>query len=313
MITCQPLQRTARVAVLLVGLVAAGTQTPTHPAQAHPAPSHPNLAHPNLAHPSLAHPEQGDGHSAEARYLGNEGVMVAHGETKILFDAFFRKGFGQYALVPDNLERALLEGTSPFAGVDAVFVSHFHGDHFTPGPMLSFLRSQPAVPLFAPRQAVELLREAAGTQDPALERVTAVDLAPGDAPMRTMLGDLVIEAVAVPHSGGARMADVQNLAWRVTLDGAATAAHFGDADPVDGNFAPYQDHWDARVTHVAFPPYWFFASDAGRTILSTRIKAKQAIGVHVPLRAAQNPQAWGQRLDADLFTSPGSLRIIPLK
>ncbi|MGF1456488.1 MAG: MBL fold metallo-hydrolase [Alphaproteobacteria bacterium] len=265
------------------------------------------------AQPTQAHGPGPDGHAAEARYLGNEGVLVIHGETKVLFDAFYRQGFGQYALVPDNLERALLEGSAPFNGVDALFVSHFHGDHFTPRPVLAFLRSQPEVPLFAPLQAVDLLREAVAADDPVLDRVNAVALTPGDPPFQTTLGALLIEAVAIPHSGGARRASVQNLAWRVTLDGDATAAHFGDADPADIHFAPYQAYWDARVTHVAFPPYWFFGTENGRAILSDRIKARQAIGVHVPHRAARDPDAWSHRLDADLFTSPGDIRVIALE
>ena len=80
-----------------------------------------------------------------ARYLGNEGVMVEHGETKVLFDPFFRDSYGQYERVPEHIERALFEGDPPYDGIDAIFVSHFHGDHFSPAVMLDFLRRHAAL------------------------------------------------------------------------------------------------------------------------------------------------------------------------
>ncbi len=65
-----------------------------------------------------------------AHYLANAGVMIARGETKILFDPFFRNDYGQYDLVPEEMEAALFAGTLPWDGIDAIFISHHHGDHY---------------------------------------------------------------------------------------------------------------------------------------------------------------------------------------
>ena len=43
----------------------------------------------SIATNALAHD-----HAARATYLGNEGVMVARGDTKILFDAFYADSYG---------------------------------------------------------------------------------------------------------------------------------------------------------------------------------------------------------------------------
>ena len=78
-----------------------------------------------LCAPASAHDQ------AQARYLGNEGVMVTRGATKILFDAFYAESFGgQYHLVPTAIETAMLRGAAPFDGIDAVFITHIHPDHF---------------------------------------------------------------------------------------------------------------------------------------------------------------------------------------
>ena len=70
-------------------------------------------------------------HAQEAFYMANEGVMVTDGDTKILFDPLYPESYGQYLLVPEQMREALFAGEAPFEDVDAIFVSHFHGDHFS--------------------------------------------------------------------------------------------------------------------------------------------------------------------------------------
>ena len=56
--------------------------------------------------------------------------------------------------MPDQMVSALLAGEPPFDEVDAVFVSHVHGDHFSALGMAALLTRRPAVKLYAPAQAV---------------------------------------------------------------------------------------------------------------------------------------------------------------
>jgi glyoxylase-like metal-dependent hydrolase (beta-lactamase superfamily II) len=83
----------------------------------------------------------------EAFYLANEGVMVSDGDTRILFDPLYPESYGQYLLVPEEMRRALFAGEAPFDGVDAVFISHFHGDHFSPGDVLALMQAQADIAL----------------------------------------------------------------------------------------------------------------------------------------------------------------------
>ncbi|NNK99332.1 MAG: MBL fold metallo-hydrolase [Xanthomonadales bacterium] len=254
-------------------------------------------------------------HHAVAQYMANEGVMVMQGETKILFDPLFRNAYGQYQLLPEAMEKALFAGQPPFDGVDAVFISHYHGDHFSPGDILQLLRAQPGIQLYAPAQAVAGLRKIAAEEDqPVFNRVTAVDLAYKDAPVMLNMRGLLIEAVRIPHSGWPTgRLDVENISWRVTLNDATTVLHMGDADPNDIHFERDAAYWDRRQTHMAFPPYWFFSSTYGGEILDNRIKAAHNVGVHVPVSVSRNPALRPADLRGfDLFTEPGERRDIPL-
>jgi len=245
------------------------------------------------------------------QYLANEGVMITHGDTKILFDPLFDNGYGQYQLVPPEMVDAIFAAERPYEGIDSVFVSHFHGDHFSAPDILRLLHERQEILLYAPAQAVAAIREIATQDDQIIfERVTTFDLDYGDAPVFVRKGSLLIEALHVPHSGWpTARTDVQNIAFRVTLDDASTVLHLGDSDARLVHFEQYEDYWDERTVDLAFPPYWFFLSDDGREILDSRVHARNSIGIHVPVKFSEDPSSVPDDLfGADLFTSPGEGR-----
>ena len=252
-------------------------------------------------------------HESKAHYLANEGLMVEHADTKILFDPLFRNDYGQYMLLPEELEEALFAGTAPFDGIDAVFVSHHHGDHFSPEDMVRLLKEQPDIRLYAPNQAVIAMRSESSSNDADIyERVTAVSLEYKDAPVTLNMEGLLIEAVRIPHSGWPTgRLDIENIVWRVTLNDDTTVLHMGDADPNDVHFSQDAQYWNRNNPNMAFPPYWFFSSASGREILNNRIKAKRNVGVHVPVTIPADPLLRPVELRGfDLFTSPGETRTI---
>lgn len=260
-----------------------------------------------LSATAVAHDDE-----ARAHYLANEGLMVTHGDTKILFDPLFNESYGQYRLLPDALRTALMQGEPPWDGVDAVFISHYHDDHFAPQDMLDYLHANESVLLFAPAQAAVALRGLAAGDDKALERVTSVYLEAADAPQRFEAADLLIEVVRIPHSGWPeRRLDVENLAWRVTLADGPTVLHLGDADTQDLHYANAAEHWRERKPDMAFPPYWYFLSASGQAVLTQRLQPAHAVGIHVPSAVPTNPAERDEGLrDVDLFTNPGETREI---
>jgi L-ascorbate metabolism protein UlaG (beta-lactamase superfamily) len=244
------------------------------------------------------------------RYLANEGVMVSQGDTKALFDPLFNNGFGQYQMVPDAVRAAIFAGEPPFDGIDAVFISHYHGDHFSAEDILRLLRSQDGFRLYAPAQAVAALRDIAGPDDGALfDRITGLDIDYGDDPVSIDAGDLVIGAAHVPHAGWpTRRPEVQNLAFRVTFGDSGTVLHLGDADSRLVHFESHDYYWEDRTIDVALPPFWFFGSDDGVEILENRLDVIDAIGIHVPDRFADPGQRPEELFIRDLFTQPGETR-----
>jgi L-ascorbate metabolism protein UlaG (beta-lactamase superfamily) len=248
-----------------------------------------------------------------ALYIANMGAMIERGDTKILFDPLFHYDPDIYDRVPAEIEAALLAGIEPWDGIDAVFISHHHADHFDPATILALLNAQPTIELFGPEQAAAAIRKlVVDPADPVLKRVHGLSLENGLAATDIVFGPLLVEAVRIRHSGWPDYhADVENIVFRVTLDNETTVMHFGDADPVDVHFARSPEHWNERHSHFAMPPYWFFLSNEGRQILQDRIGADEVIGMHVPTDVPDDSASRRERLqDVDLFTQPGETRTL---
>ena len=244
------------------------------------------------------------------QYLANEGVMVKHADTSILFDPLFNNSYGQYQLVPSEMRAAIMAGKAPYDSVDAVFISHYHDDHFSAADVLQLMKAQTSIHLYAPTQAVVAMREIAADSDEQLfERVTGLDLAYGDSPVSIRTENLTIDAAYIPHSGWpTARTDVQNIVFRVSLDDSSTVMHMGDADARIVHFAADEEYWDEEQVDLALPPYWFFASDDGREILESRINIRHSIGIHVPDKFS-NPENVPAGLSLyDIFTRPGEGR-----
>jgi L-ascorbate metabolism protein UlaG (beta-lactamase superfamily) len=258
---------------------------------------------------------QGRAHqdAASVTYLGNEAILVTGQAGKVLFDPFFHTNFGIYQLVPDEIKLAVMQGTAPYDDINAIVISHAHGDHFAAEEVLSYLQTFPQTKLIAPKQAVDkvlaLLKGEQGAKQ--IEgQMHSVDLVLGDEPVMVQTAMMSFEAVRIPHSGWPGRAEIQNMVFRVTLgksaEGALTVMHMGDADADDGHYLPHKQHWQKRLTDMAFPPYWFYASAEGNDILNEIINAKQSVGLHVPLVVPNSLKHSAH----DYFSKPGELRDI---
>lgn len=248
--------------------------------------------------------------SFNVQYLANEGVMVTYEDSKILFDPLYGNSYNSYQMVPETMRAAIMAGSAPFDDVDAVFVSHFHGDHFSATDVLALLQRQPLLRLYAPMQAVAAMRDIATAEDEEVfTRVTGLDLTYGDTPVHINADNLSVDAVFIPHSGWpTARTDVQNIAFRVTLSGDSTIVHLGDADAKLVHFANDEDYWADTETDLALPPYWFFMSADGDEILDDRIGARRAIGIHAPDSFRDASEVPAELSGNDFFINPGETR-----
>lgn len=250
-----------------------------------------------------AHPSGGT-----AQYIANEGVMIESGDLKILFDPIFDNGFGAFQLVAPETKVKLMEGLEPFDGVDAVFVSHAHGDHFAAGEMIAFLKVQPEVKFFGPPQANTQMQEHAEWDEELAPRIFAESLALNASEDQIIeLADkpVSITRLRVPHIGGERHAKVENIIFRVVLGQQATVMHLGDADVSLVGDEAQSPVFQAVRSQMAFAPLWFVGKatdEATKTYLNT----DHIVGIHVPIKVPDELASSG----ADYFSIPGETRAL---
>ena len=254
-----------------------------------------------LTAPVNAHPVADD--PATAHFLANEAVLIEAGETKILFDPLFTNSYNTYPLIPDAMKAALMAGEAPFDGVDAVFVSHVHGDHFDAEEMNAYLARHGEVILVAPHQARLDMRQAAGLSEDFEARLRILPFVSEAQALSLDDGAIEVTAVHIPHAGGPGRAHIQNMAYRVTLNDAATVMHLGDATPDMPAYDAQAGHFAARRSDRAFPPYWLVSRWGGDTVRA-RLNADEITGIHTPIRLPIEVTASRE----DFFTEPGETR-----
>lgn len=242
-----------------------------------------------------------------AHYLANEAVFIEGPDTKIMFDPFFVTGFGTYTELPIDLKAKIMKGVEPFDGIDAIFVSHAHGDHFSAPDMIAYMSFHETVHLVAPMQAVDMMREDPTWEEALMSRITPVSLEYGQAPMDLDMGSLKASAVRIAHAGwpSPRRASVENILFRVQIKDNVTVMHMGDADPNPVHYQPYESHWKALKTDTAFPPYWMLTGSNGQDILNA-MNIQNRIGIHVPINIPPELRASGE----DYFSNIGEMRQI---
>lgn len=235
-------------------------------------------------------------------YLGNEALLIEHKKRKILFDPFFHNDYNNYQLVPDSIRQSLFKGEPPYHNIDAIFISHAHGDHFAAIDLRKFLRAFPGTKVIAPTSAIDQIKALAKVNEVSTNLI-AIDLAYQDPPLTLSLPGIDVDAVRIPHAGWPQRADVSNIVFRVSLENELSVIHMGDADTDDAHFKPLKEYWDSKPTDTAFPPYWFLTSRSGQRVLNTRIKAQQNVGVHVPIKVPNDLKESG----AKYFSLPGEV------
>ena len=209
-------------------------------------------------------------------FLANEGVLLSSGSKHVLIDALFLKYETGFAIPADSTRVALASARSPFDAVALVLVTHRHGDHFHPAPVVAHLLANPRATLLTSRQVIDSLRGRLPADARLAPRLRARTTTPG-ARRREVVGGIEVELLGLPH-GGRRHRGVEHLGYIVHL-GGRRVLHVGDTDFSEATFAPFR--LDTARIDVALLPHWMVTSREGRRVIERWIRPRHVVAFHV--------------------------------
>jgi L-ascorbate metabolism protein UlaG (beta-lactamase superfamily) len=238
--------------------------------------------------------------SATVRYVANAGVLVTIGNVRVLIDAPIRDGIAPYATSSaaerERLERAL----PPYDGIDAVLITHWHEDHFSPEAVAAHLaKNRRAVVVSSPEVIERVRAVGTGVSD---ARLRAILPQPGASQLAT-IGGLPIRVLRLRHNPARRLPE-QHVGF--LIGNGPTVLHTGDADPQADNFALLRDL--PRV-ELALVPYWFVLTEANRQFVSEAIRPRRIAAMHLPPADAEDVarRFAAGRVTASLLVTPGTV------
>lgn len=237
----------------------------------------------------------------------NAGVRAEMGGAKFLFDPLYDDHFGTFEVMGDALIEKIVKGDAPYDGVDAVLVSHAHGDHFSASNLNRLMATQKGVKLVAPKQAVDAMRENAQWQDRFEPRIVAIELENGESAESFEVEGTLIEAFRSPHSGWPeRHFDTHNITYRLSSTEGVRVMHLGDADPGTEHFEAHRALLESSRTALALVPFWYFGTRDPEALIDETLNADSAVAMHVPVETPRVLQSgkW------DYFSEEGQERAL---
>jgi L-ascorbate metabolism protein UlaG (beta-lactamase superfamily) len=219
--------------------------------------------------PAPAKPPQ----AVAVRHVANSGMLVTAGGRRFLIDAPIREGIAPYA-TSSAAERDLLEGArAPYADVDAILITHWHEDHFSPDAVAAHLASNSKALLISSPEVVDRVR-AVAPHVPAA-RLRAVLPSPGSSE-RVDVGGLDVHVLRIRHNPARRLPE-QHVGF--LIGGDTPVLHVGDADPKADNFAVLRS---LPAVDLAFLPFWYVTDVTNRLMVGESIRPRRIVAMHVP-------------------------------
>lgn len=93
----------------------------------------------------------------DATYIANAGFLIECNGKKILIDALFKNGWGNYLIPADSTVSKIINQEAPFNKVNLMLVTHNHGDHFSDSMVVEYLNNNSQNVLIAPHLVTDAI------------------------------------------------------------------------------------------------------------------------------------------------------------
>jgi L-ascorbate metabolism protein UlaG (beta-lactamase superfamily) len=240
----------------------------------------------------------------DLRYVANAGMLVSLEGRTFLIDAPIREGIAPYATSPEDERKLLEEARAPYDNVDAILITHWHEDHFSPEAVAAHMTRNARAVLISSAEVAERVRAVAPNLDAS--RLRAVVPGPGES-QQVDVGGVPVRVLRIRHNPTRRLPE-QHVGFLIGT--TQPVLHVGDADPTAANFTVLRS---LPGVDLALLPFWYVQTDASRRMVAEAIKPKRIVGMHLP------PSEWpavsdklrGAGIQVVLPRDPGTAVTLP--
>jgi L-ascorbate metabolism protein UlaG (beta-lactamase superfamily) len=164
-------------------------------------------------------------------YIAHAGFLLMDGNKKVLVDALtLPPTRWKYDAPSAELREKMEKGQPPFDGVDLLLVSHAHGDHYGPPPVVNFLLNNPKAVLLTTPEVRDLAQKWIPDFKKVAERVIVPELEWKQSATREING-IRVEVARLKHGNdrdwpGIVYSFMLDLGGKKLLYAAATGGYF---------------------------------------------------------------------------------------
>lgn len=201
------------------------------------------------------------------KYLGNMGVMISSGTSKILIDALHQNNPWDFAEPSKATVDDIINQRGEFKDTRILLATHNHADHFNDTLTYRFLKRSGRQAVLTQQSADDISKSFADFKNIGTQIIVTDNSEYGISNLS--VENIIIKGLNISHGN-----DTQNTGCIIDINGFKIF-HSGDAMPAKENFAGY--NLAEENLDVAILPVWFIDEYE----LVNSFNAKQVIYIHI--------------------------------
>jgi len=211
----------------------------------------------------------------DVTYIANAGFMIECDGKKILIDALFNLGWGNYLTPSDSVLSKIINQQAPFNNANLMLVTHNHGDHFNDSMVVAYLNNNPVNVLIAPPMVIDAVRKNRGCkyQNQLLE-LDKINIEKND----TTINGIRIRAFFIQHDSRPQ---IENTGYLIDINGYKVF-HTGDYNGEEvtrfGKLQLQKEQIDLALLNF----YGFWSTNEERSFTKECILPQKITLIHIP-------------------------------
>lgn len=219
----------------------------------------------------------------EITYVANCGFLVSSSTKKILIDALFKDGYGEYPIPSTDIRNKMETCQAPFDQIDLILTTHTHKDHFDATMTYNHLKNNNNGFLVGSQKVVEKLNDINGFEQ---IRQQVVEITPDlYTNIDTTINNIEVKVLRLRH-GGRNDGNLQHTGY-IFKTNDITIFHSGDAEGYVENLSGAEEYASVGIANenidIALLNRGFFweMGAPGIEIVRQYIKPKHIVLIHI--------------------------------